>query len=32
MTATITGKIKVLKVGDTNFTTTLNLDNLLTVS
>jgi hypothetical protein len=32
MTATITGKIKVLKVGDTNFTTTLNLDNLLTVA
>tara|TARA_Y100000592_G_C5477269_1_gene323067 strand:- start:2949 stop:4535 length:1587 start_codon:yes stop_codon:yes gene_type:complete len=31
MTATITGKIKVLRVGDTNFTTTLNLDNLLTV-
>jgi len=31
MTATVTGKIKVLKVGDTDFTTTLNLDNLLTV-
>ena len=30
-TATVMGKIKVLKMGDTNFTTTLNLDNILTV-
>ena len=30
-TATVTGKIKVLYVGDLDFTTTLNLDNILTV-